>query len=216
MEVGDRVLLANKGERGKRKLVDRWENTLYVVTEKNSDIHVYKIRNSSTGQEKTVHRNHIMPVNFLPLLDSPEQVIDEVRCSSDESDAPVDMMNAEERTSVWVSELSSEVPDDERTDHMEEEYRSSVEHGLIPDSNLLSDVPVEVAVDGISKSVSDSGLMDSDFRLCVSNSGCPPTPTHESAQANDDDFGLTDPRLLFLTFSQCRLIDGVFRGRGVS
>jgi hypothetical protein len=69
VEVGDRVLLANKGERGKRKLADRWENNLYIVTEKNSDI--FKIQNMSTGQEKTVHRsNLIMPVNFLPLPDT--------------------------------------------------------------------------------------------------------------------------------------------------
>lgn len=83
VEVGDCVLLANKGERGRRKLADRWENALYVVAERNSDIHVYKIRNTSTGQEKTVHRNLIMPVNFLPLLDTPEQTMDEV-ASSDE------------------------------------------------------------------------------------------------------------------------------------
>lgn len=34
VDVGDRVLLANKGERGKRKLADRWENAIYVVVEK--------------------------------------------------------------------------------------------------------------------------------------------------------------------------------------
>lgn len=83
MEVGDCVLLANKGERGRRKLADRWENTLYVVGGKNSDIHVYKSCNTSTGHEKTMHCNLIKPVNFLPLLDTPEQTIDEV-ASSDE------------------------------------------------------------------------------------------------------------------------------------
>ncbi|XP_042170339.1 uncharacterized protein LOC121844379 [Oncorhynchus tshawytscha] len=70
VEIGDRVLLANKGERGKRKLADRWENNLKIVTEKNSDVHIFKIQNMSTGQEKTVHRNLIMPVNFLPLPDT--------------------------------------------------------------------------------------------------------------------------------------------------
>lgn len=67
MEIGDRVLLANKGERRKRKLADRWEDTVYLVTGLNADSHTFKIQNSSTGQEKTVHRNLIMPVNFLPL-----------------------------------------------------------------------------------------------------------------------------------------------------
>jgi hypothetical protein len=31
VEVGARVLLANKGERGKRKLAVRWENNLYTI-----------------------------------------------------------------------------------------------------------------------------------------------------------------------------------------
>lgn len=37
MEKGDRVLVANKGERGK-KLADCWESTVYIVVSKNSDL----------------------------------------------------------------------------------------------------------------------------------------------------------------------------------
>lgn len=48
VEVDDRVLLANKGERGKRKLADCWENVIYVVVEKNDESHTFKIQNSST------------------------------------------------------------------------------------------------------------------------------------------------------------------------
>lgn len=95
VEVGDHVLLTNKGERGRRKLADRLENALYVVAERNSDIHVGKICNTSTGQ----------------------QTMDEV-ASSDESDAPADEMNAEKRTRVWVSELISDVSDDGGSHHM--------------------------------------------------------------------------------------------------
>ncbi|XP_055717354.1 uncharacterized protein LOC129810649 [Salvelinus fontinalis] len=114
VEVGDRVLLANKGERGKRKLADRWENNLYIVTEKNSDIHIFKIQNMSTGQEKTVHRNLIMPVNFLPLpdtaLETPntgdrEDLSEEMEDSS-MNDIPE--MDIGERTTVWVSEQTLE------------------------------------------------------------------------------------------------------------
>jgi hypothetical protein len=46
VEVGDWVRLVNKGEREKRKLADRWENNLYIVTEKNSDIHRTSLRTS--------------------------------------------------------------------------------------------------------------------------------------------------------------------------
>lgn len=69
MEVGDWVLLANKGERGKRKLADCWVNTVYVVTAKNYESHTFRIEDASTDQEKVVHCNLIMPVNFLPLYD---------------------------------------------------------------------------------------------------------------------------------------------------
>ncbi|KAM9412990.1 uncharacterized protein ACWYII_025051 [Salvelinus alpinus] len=114
VEVGDRVLLANKGERGKRKLADRWENNLYIVTEKNSDIHIFKIQNMSTGQEKTVHRNLIMPVNFLPLPDTALETPntgdreDPSEEMEDSSMNDIPEMDIGERTSVWVSEQTSE------------------------------------------------------------------------------------------------------------
>ncbi|XP_041926157.1 uncharacterized protein LOC121689966 [Alosa sapidissima] len=71
VNVGDRVLLANKGERGKKKLADRWEGIIYTVLAVNATTHTFKIR-SPAGSVKTVHRNLIMPVNFLPLPDAGE------------------------------------------------------------------------------------------------------------------------------------------------
>lgn len=112
VEVGDHVLLANKGERGKRKLADRWENSLYVVTDKNPDIHVYKLRNPANGQEKTVHRNLIMPVNFLPLCELPDEMDESFSCTVS-GQSPTDDMTIEDRTSAWVSELPSAVSGDE-------------------------------------------------------------------------------------------------------
>nr|XP_061820192.1 uncharacterized protein LOC133608728 [Nerophis lumbriciformis] len=72
VDVGDRVLLANKGERGRRKLADRWENHLYTVVEKQESTHTFRLRNCATDQERVVHRNLIMPVNFLPVPTEPE------------------------------------------------------------------------------------------------------------------------------------------------
>lgn len=83
VEVGDHVLLANKEERGKRKLADRWNNFIYVLVEKNAESHTFKIQDASTGQEKVVHRNLIMPVNFIPLCDTiPSDKVDVSSMSS--------------------------------------------------------------------------------------------------------------------------------------
>uniref|UniRef100_A0A674MGD5 ribonuclease H n=1 Tax=Takifugu rubripes TaxID=31033 RepID=A0A674MGD5_TAKRU len=66
LSVGDRVLLANKGVKGKRKLSDKWEAVVYDVVASKPDLHIYKIRDQA-GNEKTVHRNLLLQVNFLPL-----------------------------------------------------------------------------------------------------------------------------------------------------
>lgn len=116
VEVDDRVLLANKGERGKRKLADRWDNTVFVVLEKNDESHTFKIQNPTNGQIKVVHRNLIMPVNFLPLpdlepLEPEEDVLSLVSTSVDLSKSAVTEASAESaefRTRIWVSELPSD------------------------------------------------------------------------------------------------------------
>lgn len=60
------VLVANKSERGKRKLADKWENGVFTVVDVNPDIHVYRIKDA-TGRTKVVHRNLLLEVNFLPI-----------------------------------------------------------------------------------------------------------------------------------------------------
>ena len=40
LNKGDRVLLANKGERGKKKLADKWAATVYTVIDKNPQTHI--------------------------------------------------------------------------------------------------------------------------------------------------------------------------------
>ncbi len=69
IDVGDQALPANKGARGKRKLADLWEDTTYTVVGFNIDSHTYIIQHNRTGVVKNVHRNLIIPVNFLPFPD---------------------------------------------------------------------------------------------------------------------------------------------------
>lgn len=59
-------MVANKSERGKRKLADKWEDGVFTLVDVNPDIHVYKIKDA-TGRRKVVHRNLLLEVNFLPI-----------------------------------------------------------------------------------------------------------------------------------------------------
>lgn len=100
LTVGDRVLLANRGERGKRKIADKWEPDLYEVLSVRSSINVYRIRGTDTGREKTVHRNLLLPVNFLykddgSVLPSQSHTFDST------SDLP-HHPNSDTRTAHWV------------------------------------------------------------------------------------------------------------------
>ncbi|CAI5684485.1 unnamed protein product [Oreochromis niloticus] len=108
--------LAQEG-RGKRKLADRWESVVYTVFDKNDESHTFKLMDDSTGRVKVVHRNLIMPVNFLPLSGA------SVQDDGDELSESGSMMvgcdgeavcnssvgTAEYRTRAWVSDLPSAV-----------------------------------------------------------------------------------------------------------
>ncbi|KAI2644943.1 Retrovirus-related Pol polyprotein [Labeo rohita] len=108
VDIGQRVLLANKDERGKKKLADRWESTVYVVVDKNSLLNTYKLR-SPSGVVKTVHRNLIMPVDFLPLPDADAVEEQLASLSGDELEDSSSGHLAEERTTQWVADLCSNI-----------------------------------------------------------------------------------------------------------
>ena len=69
VSIGDRVLVKNVGIRGKQKLANAWEDPVYTVLEqKDEKIPVFVVkREDGRGAKKTVHRNLLLPVNFLPL-----------------------------------------------------------------------------------------------------------------------------------------------------
>lgn len=109
--VGDRVLVSNKRERGKRKIADRWESTVYTVVDVNASTHTYRIKNPSTGQDRVVHRNLLMLANFLPL-DVSNEPDHSLVSSCDQSliVTPGDLDSVEDaqtRTLEWIGCLSN-------------------------------------------------------------------------------------------------------------
>ena len=64
MKVGDKVLLKCTAVKGKHKIQDRWENTIYEVIEQSlGKIPVFKIISTEGNDKmKVVHRNLLLPL----------------------------------------------------------------------------------------------------------------------------------------------------------
>ncbi len=69
VQVGDRVLVKNVTIRGKSKLANKFEDDVYIVKEQpNKDIPVFIVEaEQGPRRRRTLHRNLLLPVNFLPL-----------------------------------------------------------------------------------------------------------------------------------------------------
>lgn len=188
IEKGDQVLLANKKERGKKKLADRWESTIYTVLDVNHKTHTYKISDNGSGKVKVVHRNLIMPVNFLPveLSDASDNVstlasgcsIQSVDGTGSDRDSERDAMlepfaesdpvsasepvDTETRTVEWVTQLTE--PDSTHADPSELLTVAPVPPDTDPSITVSPHLP-DCDPDHVSGPTSDtrSRLSDSSF-----------------------------------------------------
>ncbi len=52
IEEGDWVLLANKGERGRRILADKWESVPYVVVSKDPRCHTFRVKTPALAKKR--------------------------------------------------------------------------------------------------------------------------------------------------------------------
>jgi hypothetical protein len=71
VEPGDRVLVKIVAFDGKHKIADRWEDDAYtVIQQPSANIPVYVVqKENGTGPKRTLHRNLVLPINFL-LVDT--------------------------------------------------------------------------------------------------------------------------------------------------
>lgn len=116
LSIGDHELIANKGERGKRKLADRWNPVVYTVQEQNLQTRVYKLVDDK-GNMKVVHRNLILDISFLPVESSEEgnalSAVNDTESESQDTESELceqDFSTEEidDRTSEWVNEMSDD------------------------------------------------------------------------------------------------------------
>ena len=82
LDIGDIVLVRQKGFTGKHKVVDRWEKDYYeVMSQKSSGIPVFVVKSlGKNKRERTLHRNMLYPLSFQ-VQSEPEQY-DDVDCES--------------------------------------------------------------------------------------------------------------------------------------
>ncbi len=112
LDIGDRVLVANKGKRGKRKLADKWDPVVYTVMDRNLQMHTYKLKDEK-GNVRIVHRNLMLDISFLPvelpdeegsILLSAGESEDETRSARSEFGVEdFDPSDLEERAMRWVN-----------------------------------------------------------------------------------------------------------------
>ena len=75
LEVGDRVLVRQVRLRGKHKLADKWEPSIYVVVRCARDVPVYTVKPEiKDGPLRTLHCDLLFPCGFLPISE-PEKPV---------------------------------------------------------------------------------------------------------------------------------------------
>lgn len=177
LNLGDRVLIANKGERGKRKLADKWDPKVYTVKDRNLQTNVYKLTDDA-GNHRVVHRNLVLDISFLPVK-SVNEAVDDDQSSTEQPEDESCSLNPFETpehddshdvTEPWISDdsadaqslmssddIATEVDDlnqenDEPSvqEHTEDEIDCSSSHSTCADSSDRNSDLLDVPDTGIS------------------------------------------------------------------
>ena len=145
-EVGDIVMVKLTGLIGPHKIADKWEPNPYIIRSKpQQDMPVYVVkREDGKGKERTLHRNHILPL-ALPLRDTSSPVAKIQRPAANvpkavpaaSSDNPADFQSSSESSD---DDTEVEMPlhhedEDDRDSHTEDEDQASVSSGDSSDSD---------------------------------------------------------------------------------
>ena len=79
LEPGYLCLVRKTAWKSRHKIQNRWEDDDYVIiSQPNCDIPVFAVRNTKTDQEKTLHRNLLLPLGYKLHVDIPEEEDEDV------------------------------------------------------------------------------------------------------------------------------------------
>ena len=130
IDIGDKVLVKILAHEGKHKTSDKYEEPMYrVIGQPREDIPVYQVR-APDGTVKTVHRNHLHPVNYLDDTDDTTEDTEGI-----ESQGADELINDEKDASneKELVDENCDVTDDESEDYIG--YYHIPEIGLCGDAH---------------------------------------------------------------------------------
>ena len=156
VEIGDFVLVKNVNLKGKHKLADKWNSTLYMITSQpNIDIPVFVVSAEDGSGERVLHRNMLLPL-ILPWPE--ERGLDE---SIEDVDFNFDDVSHDDSMSdIEVHLVDNPVPTPQRDDarviddiihHVDVENHSEVDDDVHVDDTFL---PADV--DNVADNVFDN------------------------------------------------------------
>jgi transposase InsO family protein len=127
LSIGDKVLVRVLAFKGKHKIQDRYESDVYeIIDHPRLDIPVFRIRSVQSGNEKTLHRNHL-------LLFDP---VDKLSDSNDREDHHSDLVSPD------ISDVEEVFPvNPDRFPTLDSDNRSEITESLAyrDASNVLED-----------------------------------------------------------------------------
>ena len=180
LSVGDRVLVKKVAFQGKHKLANRWEDDVYRVKDHpNTEIPVFVVeREDDSGVTKTLHRNMLLPINFLPFTQDGVHSDETVKARPTPTPRKTTRQKNPEPSPVSGSESEDDSDDDQpryiprsSLNPMAPAFRPRGSTAGLPESPLQS--PAEV-----STSESETSIHEVDPEL-------QPEPTQGEQEASD-------------------------------
>ena len=171
-QIGDLVLVRQLGLKGKHKLADKWEDDIYQILDKDTNLPFHKVKKENgNGRIRALHRNHLVPITWPILRDEMnkaplkrlarvrrhEQNEDTGNSSSEEDELPVDLdvhVECPERIDIH---------DDESVEDKNDEDKSHVSSGNIANEEL--DETIIAGSADLKRHTGDNQTSDDDDKL---------------------------------------------------
>ena len=159
--------MKNVGIRGKNKLANKFEHDVFIVKDQpNIDIPVYVVeREIGPKNRRVLHRNLLLPVNFLPLKPLPAPR----RSATKDKTLNVSFSEAPDNLDILpaVSQVQSESSDDEDEQH--DFFLNPTADIFVPAVDVVQEAEVDDPEEFVEDSVENVEERNVEFELVESD-----------------------------------------------